>query len=179
MDKKFLTQVLNKADVLVPNGIRSNKDGSRLCVTDTSGIARASVIAAGPDSVGSPAILCYDIGACLLASHGRSCTYDQDIDDSGFPVNKRIIGYSRLEWPVSVALASYPSTSSRWMQDGIHIDDYGRIWTGEGEGIVVRSSEGQVLGIMNRSYFCGGENFPANFGLIGSRVIYVCASDHR
>ena len=68
MDKKFLTQVLTKADVLVPNGVRANKDGSRLYVTDTSGIARAAIVGAGMNSTGTPSILCYDVGKSMAES---------------------------------------------------------------------------------------------------------------
>jgi len=30
--------------------------------------------------------------------------------------------------------------------DGIHVDDAGRVWMAEGEGIVVRNTAGKVIG---------------------------------
>lgn len=37
--------------------------------------------------------------------------------------------------------------------DGIRIDDKKKVRTGEGEGVVVRSAEGKVIGVFNAYYF--------------------------
>jgi gluconolactonase len=63
---------------------------------------------------------------------GSSVIFVYDLDDDAFPVNKRMLGISRSGIP-----------------DGIHIDDADRIWSGEYEGVVVRNSQGKVLGLFN------------------------------
>jgi gluconolactonase len=62
--------------------------------------------------------------------------YRYDLDDDMWPVNKRIFAVARMQAP-----------------DGIRVDDRGRIWTAEGEGVVVRSPAGKVLGVFNAHYF--------------------------
>ncbi len=42
------------------------------------------------------------------------------LDDGAFPVNKRLFSYT-----------------SQGGADGLHLDDAGCVWTGEGEGIVL------------------------------------------
>lgn len=95
----------------------------------------------------------------------------------------------------SPAIYAYPLTSDGWLQgtrrmvgiarrgvaDGIHIDDQGRIWTGESEGVVVRSKEGKVLGVFSAKFFLkgGGEGEGvgavkiANFALAGDRLVVL------
>lgn len=67
---------------------------------------------------------------------GSSGIYEFDLDTRGFPINKRLIGLAR-----------------QGAADGMHIDDYGRVWTGEGEGIVVRDTNGKILGLLNADVF--------------------------
>lgn len=54
------------------------------------------------------------------------------------PVNRRLFGAARMTAP-----------------GGIRVDDRRRVWTGEGEGegVVVRSVDGRVIGIFNVQYF--------------------------
>ena len=54
--------------------------------------------------------------------------YRYDLDDDMWPVNKRIFAVARMQAP-----------------DGIRVDDMGRVWTAEGEGVVVRSPAGKSL----------------------------------
>ncbi|TGO67731.1 hypothetical protein BOTNAR_0036g00060 [Botryotinia narcissicola] len=92
----------------------------------------------------------------------NSCSnaiYNFDLDTDMFPINKRLIGISRTGIP-----------------DGIHMDDQNRIWTAEGEGIVVRNNVGKVLGLFNAELFLddpAGEPGIgiANFALAGDVLV--------
>ncbi|KAF2090545.1 hypothetical protein K490DRAFT_33272 [Saccharata proteae CBS 121410] len=64
---------------------------------------------------------------------GSPAIFQYDLDDEGIPLNKRLFG---------IAAQGIP--------DGIHIDDDGRVWTGEGNGIVVRNSKGKTIGVINK-----------------------------
>lgn len=55
-----------------------------------------------------------------------------DINPEGWPVDKRLFGLARTE-----------------VLDGIKVHDMGRVWTGEGNGIVVRDRGRTVLGVFN------------------------------
>ncbi|KAK1472742.1 D-lactonohydrolase [Colletotrichum tamarilloi] len=72
----------------------------------------------------------------LPAQVGAPAIYKYDLNEDMWPVNKRTFGVSRMQAP-----------------DGIRIDDKGRVWTGEGEGVVVRSSQGKVIGVFNGQFF--------------------------
>ncbi|KAF5869310.1 putative calcium-dependent phosphotriesterase protein [Botrytis fragariae] len=90
---------------------------------------------------------------------GSNAIYKFDLDTDMFPVNKRLIGISRTGIP-----------------DGIHIDDKNRIWTAEGEGIVVRNNVGKVLGLFNAEVFlhdpAGEPGIEiANFALAGDVLV--------
>jgi gluconolactonase len=63
---------------------------------------------------------------------GSNGIFVYDINPDGWPVNKRLFALSRRGFP-----------------DGIKVDDAGRVWTGEGEGLVVRDENGVVLGLFN------------------------------
>ena len=78
-----------------------------------------------------------------------------DLDDDAFPINKRMLGISRTG-----------------ISDGIHIDDAGRIWTGEYEGVVVRNPQGKVLGLFNSmAYSVNATTHVANFALAGDTLV--------
>lgn len=72
----------------------------------------------------------------LPAKLGAPAVYRYDLDEDMWPVRKRIFSVARMQAP-----------------DGIRLDDRGRVWTAEGEGVVVRSAEGRVLGIFNAHFF--------------------------
>jgi gluconolactonase len=57
--------------------------------------------------------------------------------------------------------------------DGIKVDDKGRVWTGEGEGIVVRNARGKVIGLFNaETLLAPGSQTPiANFALAGRTLV--------
>ncbi|TGO85459.1 hypothetical protein BPOR_0394g00040 [Botrytis porri] len=135
---KSLVPVISRADILVPNGINVNAAMDTLYITDTTPITTAN---SGGYNSGSNAI------------------YKFDLDADMFPINKRLIGISRMGIP-----------------DGIHIDDKNRIWTAEGEGIVVRNNVGKVLGLFNAEVFlddpAGEPGIEiANFALAGDVLV--------
>lgn len=138
-EDESIVPVISRADILVPNGVAVNADSSKLYVTDTP-FAAAYLPAETPSS-GSPAIFSFEL------------------DEDGFPVNKRMLGIARSGIP-----------------DGIKVDDAGRIWTGEGEGIVVRNSRGKVLGVFNSEIFLENyQNEPpiANFALADDTLVVL------
>jgi gluconolactonase len=58
--------------------------------------------------------------------------------------------------------------------DGIKVDDQGRVWTGEEEGIVVRDLSGKVLGLFNAETLLvdrGAGGPLANFALVGDQLV--------
>ena len=88
---------------------------------------------------------------------GSPAIYSYDLDDDAFPINRRMIGISRSGVP-----------------DGIHIDDYGRIWTAEYEGVVVRTPTGKVLGLFNSEAFSVNQTqHVANFALAGDTLVIL------
>lgn len=85
-----------------------------------------------------------------------SVIYRFTLDEDCFPVNKRLIGTVR----------SYA--------DGLHIDDYGRVWTGEWDSIVVRSPTGKVLGVFNAEALQDGKGIAlANFAIAGDKLVIL------
>ncbi|KAF2233701.1 hypothetical protein EV356DRAFT_559773 [Viridothelium virens] len=86
--------------------------------------------------------------------------YAWDLDKNMFPVNKRLFGMVRFG-----------------IADGLHVDDAGRVWTAEGEGVVVRNPQGKVLGMFNGQYFQAdkrGDAVPiANFALAGDTLVIL------
>lgn len=88
--------------------------------------------------------------------------YAFDLDRNCLPVNKRLFGIAR-----------------DGIADGLHVDDAGRVWTGEYEGIVVRSPAGKILGVVNSQALGITENDQtplANFALAGN-VLVIGAVD--
>ena len=152
-EKRTLLPVIDRSDVLVPNGIRVNKDSTRLYITDTpsteipgSGFVQTS-------------------SGELYYGSDTSAIYVFDLSQDGFPHNKRLF-----------------SITQRGISDGLHIDDDGRVWTGEADGIVVRNSSGKVLGMINALAVQGahvvdsGQRPLQNFALAGDRVIVLAYS---
>lgn len=88
---------------------------------------------------------------------GSPAIYVFDLDDEAFPINKRMLGISRTG-----------------ISDGIHIDDAGRIWTAEYEGVVVRNPQGKVLGLINSEATSVNETqHLANFALAGDTLVLL------
>ena len=88
---------------------------------------------------------------------GSPAIFIFDIDDEAFPVNKRMFGISRTGIP-----------------DGIHIDDTGRVWTGEYEGVVVRNVNGKVIGLFNSEVFDDDPSEQVrNFALAGDTLVLL------
>ena len=131
-----LQAVISGADILGPNGVRSDATGRYLFVTGQAGSSSSSGVADYPFS--------------------SAVIYRFQLDEECFPVEKRLVGTVR----------SYA--------DGLHIDDYGRIWTGEYDGIVVRSPTGKVLGVFNAEALQDFSGVPiANFALAGDKLVIL------
>ncbi|EKD17138.1 uncharacterized protein L3040_005359 [Drepanopeziza brunnea f. sp. 'multigermtubi'] len=99
--------------------------------------------------------------AALLnrAADGVSAVYKYDLDADMLPVNRRLFSYTR-----------------QGIADGIHVDASGRVWTAEGEGIVVRSPAGKVLGMFNVQFFTPehAADLPiSNFALAGDELVVL------
>ena len=94
-----------------------------------------------------------------IANFSSPAVYKYDIDSEGFPINKRVFSYTR-----------------QGGADGIHVDDAGRVWTGEGEGIVVRNPSGKVIGVFNNEFFNPERPLElpmANCGIAGDEVVVL------
>ncbi|KAF2174091.1 hypothetical protein M409DRAFT_48970 [Zasmidium cellare ATCC 36951] len=78
-----------------------------------------------------------------------------DLDDEGFPVNGRLFGLVRTGFA-----------------NGLHIDNAGRIWTAENDGVRVRSPNGLTLGVFNYHPFNPTDSpLISNFALAGNRLV--------
>ncbi|QDS75156.1 hypothetical protein FKW77_008172 [Venturia effusa] len=93
---------------------------------------------------------------------GSPSVYQYHLTPDGYPTNKKLVSFA-----------------GRGIPDGIHIDDAGRIWTGESAGIAVRSPNGRLLGIFNAEYFLQGdaqglaEPKVANFALANDTLVIL------
>jgi gluconolactonase len=91
---------------------------------------------------------------------GSAAVYVYDLDDTLTPVGKRLFSIARTGVP-----------------DGIKVDKRGRIWTGEGEGIVVRNDGGKVLGTFNARTLLEDKNSHlANFAFADDRLIVLAVN---
>jgi gluconolactonase len=100
-----------------------------------------------------------DAGAGVNRTAGSNAIYSFDLDEDLFPINKRLLGIARTGIP-----------------DGLHVDDYGRIWTGESEGIVVRNPRGKVIGLFNAETILADQSIPiANFALAGDVLVLLAS----
>lgn len=62
------------------------------------------------------------------------------------------------------------------VSDGIKVDDKGRVWTAEYEGIVVRNSFGKVIGVFNKEVILGSPTPKvemANFAIAGDTLVLL------
>lgn len=85
--------------------------------------------------------------------------YRYDLSAEGTVSNKVLLGFAREGVP-----------------DGLKIDDHGRIWTAEYEGIVVRSPAGRVLGVFNKQVMLGTAQPTieiTNFALAGDTLVVL------
>ena len=142
--------VIDRTDALVPNGIRVDKNSAKLYLTDT------------------PSPLVYGAGvietseAQVFAGSASSAIYVFDISSDGFPSNRRLFGIAE-----------------RGIADGLHLDDFGNVWTGEADGIVVRNPAGKLLGTVNALAIQGAEVVDAgqsplqNFALAGDLLVVM------
>ncbi|OCK82016.1 hypothetical protein K432DRAFT_441903, partial [Lepidopterella palustris CBS 459.81] len=142
-DAQSLVPVIDRTDISTPNGVRANKEGTKLYVTDTPLEEPYQGDGINGSYTASPAIYVYDL------------------DENVMPVNKRLFGLAR-----------------KGFLDGLHVDDYGRVWTGEGEGVVVRNAAGKVIGLFNWEVLMSEKlrstgQVIANFALAGDSLIVL------
>ena len=58
--------------------------------------------------------------------------------------------------------------------DGIHIDNYGRVWTAEFKGVVVRNSRGKELVVFNVEQLVDAASYPiSNLALAGDKLVIL------
>ncbi|EXJ67583.1 uncharacterized protein A1O5_09596 [Cladophialophora psammophila CBS 110553] len=99
-------------------------------------------------------------GRGLGNATGSPAVYAYDLDETLTPVNKRLFALAREGVP-----------------DGIKVDRYGRVWTAEGEGVVVRNPQGKVLGLFNVHKRVEDDPLHiANFGFADDRLIVLAAT---
>ncbi|KAL8800982.1 MAG: hypothetical protein Q9182_004774 [Xanthomendoza sp. 2 TL-2023] len=90
---------------------------------------------------------------------GNPAIYEFDLDSEARPVNKKLFAIARTGIP-----------------DGIQVDDFGNVWTAEGEGIIVRDPSGKVIGLINaEALWPRGEERVAiaNFALARNKVVVL------
>ncbi|KAL2060774.1 hypothetical protein VTL71DRAFT_9416 [Oculimacula yallundae] len=105
-----------------------------------------------------------DTGSTIMFGTGAGsnstspATYGFDLDINMRPVNKKLFGNAR-----------------EGLADGLKVDDQGRIWTGEFEGVTVRNREGKVLGLLNSEYFqmVNVATHLANFALASDKLVLL------
>ncbi len=90
-------------------------------------------------------------------SSGSPAIYKFDLDADCSPINKRLFAIPRSGYA-----------------DGIKVDSFGRVWTAELNGIVVRNSKGRELGVFNGEQLTNSENGPIeNFALAGDKLVML------
>ena len=98
--------------------------------------------------------------------------YVYDLTDDGMPVNGRLFALIRTGIANGKLSNSLSVGRSRLTNIGIHIDNAGRVWTCEDDGIVVRSPQGVTLGLFNYHPFHPIDSpVIANFALAGNRLV--------
>ena len=87
--------------------------------------------------------------------------WEFDLDEEARPVNKSLFGLVRSG-----------------IADGILVDDFGNVWTAEGEGILVRDPRGKVIGLFNAEAILVGPDTPsiANFALAGDTLVILAST---
>ncbi|KAL9089065.1 MAG: hypothetical protein Q9165_005878 [Trypethelium subeluteriae] len=156
-----LQPVIPRSDVQFPNGVRVNAEGTKLYVNQpsiyVSDTASPLLQAALTNTTfwGTPSIYVYD----LVPSTSSTSSPPK-------PVNK-----------------SHFSLARTGFADGLHLDDSGRVWSAEGDGIWVRAPDGEVLGVFNAATLLAGESVEtggdaaiANFALAGDTLVVLAHS---
>ncbi|KAM6477382.1 hypothetical protein HDV62DRAFT_372886 [Trichoderma sp. SZMC 28011] len=92
---------------------------------------------------------------------GSPSVIEYDLDEDARPVNKRPFFMAR-----DAAV------------DGIHLDDFGRVWTAEDDAISVRDKKGKLLGSINTWNLRENSTVPvvANFALAGDRLVVLAST---
>ena len=127
-------------------------------------ISRADILAPNGISADPSGKYLYVTDVALTAltgpgsnSSGSTAIYRFDLDEDCKPVNKHLIAIPRSG-----------------VADGIHIDDFGRVWTAEYNGVVVRNSQGRELGVFNGEQLVDEASARIlNFALAGDKLVIL------
>lgn len=98
-----------------------------------------------------------DSGDSAASVASSQAIYKFDLNEEMIPVNQRLFAVPRF------------------FLDAFHVDDAGRVWSAEGDGLVVRNSAGRTIGVFNKLFF-GREVSFGNLVLAGD-VLVVLAVD--
>lgn len=90
-------------------------------------------------------------------SSGSAAIYRFELDEDCNPFNKIMFALTRSG-----------------ISDGIHVDDYGRVWSAEYDGIVVRNTKGKEIGVFNAEVLGPTTDaYLGNFALAGDKLIIL------
>ncbi|KAL3485865.1 hypothetical protein BJX62DRAFT_247203 [Aspergillus germanicus] len=88
---------------------------------------------------------------------GSPAIYVYDLTEDLVPINKRLFSFSRSRIP-----------------DGIKVDGAGRVWSAEGDGVVVRDSRGKILGVFNDKVLLNSRKSEiSNLALYGDKLLIL------
>ena len=154
---KILLPLIDRASIAAPNGTSLSP-----LFTVTSSSAHTTGVRVSPDqrTLYVTSSVTTVMGDAMPGLDSSSPTiYSFDLDHRLRPTNRQVFGLVR-----------------DGIADGIHVDDAGRVWTGEAGGITVRRDDGKVLGEFNRNFFVSASNAStaaANFALAGDTLVFL------
>lgn len=154
---KILLPLIDRASIAAPNGSLVS-----ILLTSTCSWRHAIGVRVSPDQrtlyvTDSVTTAQGDASPGLVSS--SPAIYSFDLDHRLRPTNRQVFGLVR-----------------DGIADGIHVDDAGRVWTGEAGGITVRRDDGKVLGEFNGRFFVSASNAStsaANFALAGDTLVFL------
>lgn len=161
-ETETLQPIITRADVTTPNGVGVDRNFQHLYVTDTTVCQESAFIRSNRHANVTILQATSVVGGGSkwnVTSSPAIYRYDLSPTGDGFVTNKVLFGITR-----------------EGISDGIKVDDKGRVWTAEYEGIVVRNRFGKVIGLFNKEVILGTKNPKvemANFALAGDTLIIL------
>ena len=145
-------------DAVLPNAVFrfTPKTNSLRAVISRNDVLAPNGIAHDPSS---RYLYVTDVSATRVAGPGASrsasvAIYRFTLDEDCNPINKVMFAMPRSG-----------------LADGIHIDNFGRVWTAEYNGVVVRAPDGRELGVFNAEWLNDQPIPVANFALAGDKLV--------